>query len=130
MIYGYARQIVGDIDCHIQKAVLRNAFCNRIFVESENCVESGLFPKLERLFGEVTSGDVLVVQNLKILANSAAELSTIATRLKAAGAGIRSMGDLWCDTTRFDGVLDALCDQPPMNRRQKCDAEKLVVGVS
>jgi DNA invertase Pin-like site-specific DNA recombinase len=108
MIYGYARQTVYDNNCRIQSAALRNSFCNPIFIESENAIVAGALPELERLLAGITRDDVLVVQNLKTLTCSATNLRSIAIRLKAAGAGFRSIENPEYDTTRFDRVLDSL----------------------
>jgi DNA invertase Pin-like site-specific DNA recombinase len=119
MIYGYARHIGDENECRIQITALQNSFCKPIFIESENAIIVSDFPELEKLFASIDSGDVLVVQNLRILANSVSGLCSIATRLKDAGAGIRSLEDCWCDSTTFDGVLDTLAGISTFDRTDK-----------
>jgi DNA invertase Pin-like site-specific DNA recombinase len=57
------------------------------------------------MLDHVRSGDVVVVSRLDRLARSTRDLLEIAEQLKAAEAGLRSLHELWADTTSPAGRM-------------------------
>jgi DNA invertase Pin-like site-specific DNA recombinase len=60
---------------------------------------------LARLLDQVREDDVLVVHRLDRLARSTRDLLEIAELLRDAGAGLRSLGEPWADTTSPAGRM-------------------------
>jgi DNA invertase Pin-like site-specific DNA recombinase len=68
-------------------------------------------PALERALDELEAGDVLVVTKLDRLARSTLDLLRIVDLIGKEGAGFKSLGDPWADTTTAHGrlMLTVLC---------------------
>jgi DNA invertase Pin-like site-specific DNA recombinase len=62
-------------------------------------------PELARLLDNVREEDVVVVTRLDRLARSTLDLLEVAERLRAAGVGLRSLGEPWADTTSPAGRM-------------------------
>ena len=62
-------------------------------------------PQLTRLLDHIREQDVLVVARLDRLARSTRDLLEIAELLRDAGAGLRSLGEPWADTTSAAGRM-------------------------
>jgi hypothetical protein len=81
---------------------LKEAGCRRIF-EEKVCGATRDRPQLTRLLDHIREQDVLVVARLDRLARSTRDLLEIAELLRDAGAGLRSLGEPWADTTSAAG---------------------------
>jgi len=60
---------------------------------------------LRRVLAQLGKGDVLMVTRLDRLARSTRDLLNILDAITKAGAGFRSLGDTWADTTTAQGRL-------------------------
>lgn len=105
MLLGYARVSTGDQHLGEQREQLAAAGCDRIFSEKRSGAANGSRPELERALDQIREGDVLVVTALDRLARSTRDLLEIAERLRAAGAGLRSLHEPWADTTSPAGRM-------------------------
>ena len=98
MLIGYARVSTDDQDLTLQRTALKEAGCRRIHEEKVSGARRDR-PQLDRLLEQVREGDVVVVNRLDRLARSTRDLLEIAEQLREAGAGLRSLGEPWADTT-------------------------------
>lgn len=103
MNYGYARVSTGGQSLESQLAQLAAQDC-RIFAEKISGAESNR-PELLRLMQVVAAGDVLIVTRLDRLARSTRDLLNIVATLGERGADLRSLADVWADTTTPHGRL-------------------------
>jgi DNA invertase Pin-like site-specific DNA recombinase len=104
MLIGYARVSTDDQDLALQRAALKGAGCRRIFEEKVSGATRDR-PQLTRLLDHIREQDVLVVVRLDRLARSTRDLLEIAELLRSAGAGLRSLGEPWADTTSAAGRM-------------------------
>jgi DNA invertase Pin-like site-specific DNA recombinase len=104
MLIGYARVSTGDQDLALQRASLKDAGCRRIYEEKVSGATRDR-PQLARLLDHIREHDVLVVACLDRLARSTRDLLEIAELLRDAGAGLRSIGEPWADTTSAAGRM-------------------------
>jgi DNA invertase Pin-like site-specific DNA recombinase len=104
MLIGYARVSTDDQDLALQRTALKEAGCRRLFEEKVSGAKRDR-PQLARLLDQVREGDVVVVHRLDRLARSTRDLLEIAERLREAGAGLRSLGEPWADTTSPAGRM-------------------------
>ena len=104
MLLGYARVSTDDQDLRLQRAALREAGCKRVYEEKVSGAKRDR-PQLARLLDQVRHDDVVVVLRLDRLARSTRDLLDIAEQLKDAGAGLRSLGERWADTTSPAGRM-------------------------
>jgi DNA invertase Pin-like site-specific DNA recombinase len=104
MLIGYARVSTDDQDLALQRAALKGAGCPRIFEEKLSGATRDR-PQLTRLLDHIREQDVLVVVHLDRLARSTRDLLEIAELLRDAGAGPRSLGEPWADTTSAAGRM-------------------------
>ena len=104
MLTGYARVSTDDQDLRLQRAALKAAGCHRTFEEKASGAKRDR-PELARLLDQIRNEDVVVVTRLDRLARSTRDLLEIADRLKAAGAGLRSLAEPWADTTSPAGRM-------------------------
>jgi DNA invertase Pin-like site-specific DNA recombinase len=62
-------------------------------------------PELEHVLDQLEASDVLVVTKLDRLARSTLDLLRIVDQIGKEGAGLRSLGEAWADTTSPAGKL-------------------------
>jgi DNA invertase Pin-like site-specific DNA recombinase/predicted nucleotidyltransferase len=101
-IYGYARTGGDGRTVDAQAAALTAAGAERVFRETAGGAESDR-RELARALDALAAGDVLLVTRLDRLARSTRELVNTLDRIAKAGAGFRSLGDAWADTTTPQG---------------------------
>jgi DNA invertase Pin-like site-specific DNA recombinase len=106
-IYGYARVSTGGQTLVSQDAQLRAAGCTKIYAEKVSGAWS-YRPELAKLLKRLDQGDVLIVTRLDRLARSTRDLLNILDAIGKAGAGFKSLGDAWADTTTPHGMLTVL----------------------
>jgi DNA invertase Pin-like site-specific DNA recombinase len=104
MLIGYARVSTSDQDLTLQRTALKDAGCRRFYEEKVSGARRDR-PQLARLLDQVREGDVVVVYRLDRLARSTRDLLEIAEQLRHAGAGLRSLGEPWADTTSPAGRM-------------------------
>lgn len=104
MLMGYGRVSTEDQDLRLQRAALTNAGCRRIFEEKVSGARRDR-PELARMIEHLREDDVVVVTRLDRLARSTRDLLDIAERLNEIGAGLRSLGEPWADTTTPAGRM-------------------------
>jgi DNA invertase Pin-like site-specific DNA recombinase len=104
MLTGYARVSTDDQDLRLQRAALTEAGCRRIYEEKVSGAKRDR-PELARLLDQIRPDDVVVVSRLDRLARSTRDLLDIAERLNEVGAGLRSIGEPWADTTSPAGRM-------------------------
>jgi DNA invertase Pin-like site-specific DNA recombinase len=113
-IYGYARVSTNGQDLASQQMQLRNARVERTFAEKVSGAVTDR-PELRKVLAELQDGDVLLVTRLDRLARSTRDLLNILAEIARAGAGFRSLADVWADTTSAHGrlmltILDGLAE--------------------
>lgn len=102
--YGYARVSTDGQSIEAQVQHLTEAGCTKVFREVASGARGDL-AQLRRLLAQLEAGDVVLVTRLDRLARSTRNLlSTLAT-IADRGAGFRSLGDAWADTTTAHGCL-------------------------
>ena len=104
MQYGYARVSTRDQDVTAQVAELRAAGAEEIFREQVSGARSDR-RQLARALRRLDQGDVLLVTRLDRLARSTRDLLNVLDEIGKKGAGFRSLGDAWADTTTPHGRL-------------------------
>jgi len=104
MLIGYARVSTDDQDLALQRTVLKNTGCERVYEEKVSGAKRSR-PELNRMLDQLRSGDVVVVSRLDRLARSTCDLLEIAGQLKEVGAGLRSLHEPWADTTSPAGRM-------------------------
>ena len=104
MLIGYARVSTDDQDLTLQRTALKEAGCRRLYEEKVSGARRDR-PQLARLLDQVREGDVVVVYRLDRLARSTRDLLEIAEQLRDIGAGLRSLGEPWADTTSPAGRM-------------------------
>ena len=88
-LIGYARVSTGGQDTALQLDALRSAGVSRVFEDSASGV--GQRPQLQLAIDGLKRGDVLVLWKVDRAARSLADLLHILTRIKSAGAAIKSL---------------------------------------
>lgn len=104
MNIGYARVSTNGQDLQIQRELLIQEGCSRIFEEKISGAKTDR-PELLRLLDHLREGDVVVVTRLDRLARSTLDLLSIADRLNGVGAGLRSLAEPWLNTTSAAGQM-------------------------
>jgi len=104
--YGYARASTESQTLDAQVEALRAAGCTKIFRERIAGTIADR-PQLHRAIRELAAGDVLMVTRLDRLARSTRDLLNTLAAITGRGAGFRSLGDAWADTTAPHGHLMA-----------------------
>ena len=103
-IYGYARVSTGGQSLASQDAQLHGAGCAKVYAEKASGARSDR-PELAKLLRRLEHGDVLTVTRLDRLGRSTRDLLNILDTIAKAGAGFKSLGDAWADTTTPHGRL-------------------------
>ena len=104
MIYGYARVSTDGQSVDAQVKQLRAAGAEKVFRETASGAHSDR-AQLRRALAHLAKGDVLIVTRLDRLARSTRDLLNTLDTIAKAGAGFRSLGDAWADTTSAHGRL-------------------------
>ena len=102
MQYGYARASADRQSVGIQARELARAGCEKVFREAASEAKTDR-RQLRRALAHLGAGDVLVVTRLDHLARSTRELLNTLAAIAENGAGVRSLGDAWADTTTAYG---------------------------
>ncbi len=104
-IYGYARVSTDGQTLAGQDAALRAAGCAKVFAEKISGANAGNRKALARALAVLGPDDVLMVTRLDRLARSTRDLLNTLDTITKAGAGFRSLADVWADTTTPHGRL-------------------------
>jgi DNA invertase Pin-like site-specific DNA recombinase len=103
-IYGYARVSTDGQTLDAQVAALKAAGAERVFSEKQSGAKTDR-AALAKALAALSAGDVLVVTRLDRLARSTRDLLNVLATVSERGAGFRSLGDPWADTTTPHGRL-------------------------
>ena len=104
MIHGYARVSTDGQSAAAQVAALRDAGAGKVWREVASGAQTDR-AQLRRAIAALEPGDVLMVTRLDRLARSARDLLNTLATITGKGAGFRSLGDAWADTTTPHGRL-------------------------
>jgi DNA invertase Pin-like site-specific DNA recombinase len=104
MIYGYARVSTDGQSVAAQVRQLRDAGAKAVFKETASGARADR-AQLRNVLALLAEGDVLMVTRLDRLARSTRDLLNTLDAIAKAGAGFRSLGDAWADTTTAHGRL-------------------------
>jgi DNA invertase Pin-like site-specific DNA recombinase len=104
VIYGYARVSTDGQTLDAQETVLRAAGAEHVFAEKISGAVTDR-KALAKALAALGAGDVLVVTRLDRLARSTRDLLNVLATVSERGAGFRSLGDTWADTTTPHGRL-------------------------
>jgi len=104
MIYGYARVSTDGQTLDTQREALTQAGAGRVFAEKISGARSDR-AQLQRALTALEPGDVLLVTKLDRLARSTRDLLNTLATIAEKGAGFKSLGDPWADTTTPHGKL-------------------------
>jgi DNA invertase Pin-like site-specific DNA recombinase len=104
MIYGYARVSTDGQSVEAQMRQLRAAGARQVFREIASGAKTDR-SNLRRVLDQLADGDVLMVTPLDRLARSTRNLLNTLDAIAGKGAGFRSLGDTWADTTTAHGRL-------------------------
>jgi DNA invertase Pin-like site-specific DNA recombinase len=103
-VYGYARVRTDGQTLDAQMVALREAGAARTFAEKESGAKTAR-AALAKAVSVLEAGDVLLVTKLDRLARSTRDLLNTLAAIGDKGAGFRSLGDPWADTTTPHGKL-------------------------
>ena len=103
-IYGYARVSTDGQTLDAQVAALTAAGAAPVFHETASGAKTDR-RELAKALRALEAGDTLLVTRLDRLARSTRDLLNILDTIAKAGAGFRSLGDAWADTTTPHGRL-------------------------
>ena len=103
-IYGYARVSTDGQTLDAQVAALTAAGAAPVFRETASGAKTDR-RELAKALRALDAGDTLLVTRLDRLARSTRDLLNIIDTVAKAGAGFRSLGDAWADTTTPHGRL-------------------------
>ncbi|WP_226019360.1 recombinase family protein [Novosphingobium sp. FKTRR1] len=103
-IYGYARVSTDGQSVAAQVAALTAAGAGKVFQEVASGAKTNRL-QLRRVLDQLDADDVLLVARLDRLARSTRDLLNILATITERGAGFRSLGDAWADTTTAHGRL-------------------------
>jgi DNA invertase Pin-like site-specific DNA recombinase len=104
MKYGYARVSTDGQSVTAQVAELTKAGCAKVFRETASGAQTNR-TQLRKVLDQLEAGDVFMVTRLDRLARSTRDLLNTLANIAAKGAGFRSLGDTWADTTTAHGRL-------------------------
>jgi len=104
MIVGYARVSTDGQSLDAQHAALQSAGAERVYAEKQSGVKTDR-AALARCLAALGGGDLLLVTKLDRLARSTRDLLNTLAAIGDRGAGFRSLGDPWADTTTPHGKL-------------------------
>lgn len=101
---GYARVSTDGQTLDAQRDALRAAGAARIYEETASGARTDRL-ELRRALAALSPGDLLVVTRLDRLARSTRDLLNAVATIGERGAGLRSLADVWADTTTPHGRL-------------------------
>jgi DNA invertase Pin-like site-specific DNA recombinase len=104
MIHGFARVSTDGQSVAAQVAALQDAGAGKVWREVASGVQTDR-AQLRRAIAALEPGDVLMVTRLDRLARSTRDLLNTLATITGKGAGFRSLGDAWADTTTPHGRL-------------------------
>ena len=104
MMYGYARVSTDGQSVDAQVKQLKAAGAEKVYRETASGARTDR-AQLRLALAQLTKGDVLTVTRLDRLARSTRDLLNTLDTIAKAGAGFRSLGDAWADTTSAHGRL-------------------------
>jgi DNA invertase Pin-like site-specific DNA recombinase len=104
MIYGYARVPTDGQSVEVQVAALTAAGAVKVYREVASGAKTDR-AQLRQVLPKLTAGDVLLVTRLDRLARSTRNLLNTLAAIGDKGAGFKSLGDAWADTTTPHGCL-------------------------
>src|SRR5918997_1337629 len=104
MIHGYARVSTDGQSAAAQVAALGDAGAGKEWREVASGAQTDR-AQLRRAVAALGPGDVLMVTRLDRLARSTRDLLNTLATVTSKGAGFRSLGDAWADTTTPHGRL-------------------------
>ena len=97
-IFGYARVSTDGQTLDAQVSALKAAGAVRVFGETASGAKTDR-RELAQALKSLAEGDTLLVTRLDRLARSTRDLLNTLDTIAKAGAGFRSLGDAWADTT-------------------------------
>jgi DNA invertase Pin-like site-specific DNA recombinase len=97
--YGYARVSTRGQDLTIQKDMLSEAGCERVFAEKMSAAKSDNRQQLKWLIATLGPGEIVVVTRLDRIARSSRDLHNLIHEIAEAGAMFKSLAAPWCDTS-------------------------------
>ena len=103
-IYGYTRVSTDGQTLDAQVSALTAAGAARVFRETASGAKTDR-RELARAIEVLGGGDTLLVTRLDRLARSTRDLLNVLDAIAKAGAGFRSLGEAWADTTTPHGRL-------------------------
>ncbi|HTV29451.1 MAG TPA: recombinase family protein [Xanthobacteraceae bacterium] len=104
MKFGYARVSTDGQSVDAQVRQLTKAGCKKVLREVASGAKTDR-SQLRRAIEQLAAGDVLIVTRLDRLARSTRDLLNTLAAIADKGAGFRSLGDAWADTTTPHGRL-------------------------
>jgi DNA invertase Pin-like site-specific DNA recombinase len=104
MIYGYARVSTDGQSVEAQVTALRAAGAATVYREVASGAKTDR-AQLCQVLAKLAAEDVLLVTRLDRLARSTRDLLNTLAAITAKGAGFKSLGDAWADTTTPHGRL-------------------------
>jgi DNA invertase Pin-like site-specific DNA recombinase len=102
--YGYARVSTDGQSLESQVAALTAVGCGKVYSEKQSGAKTDR-AALGRVLAALDTGDVLMVTRLDRLDRSTRDLLNVLATVYERGAGFRSLGDPWADTTTPHGRL-------------------------
>lgn len=104
MIIGYARVSTQEQNLDRQMDHLKEANCEKIFCEKFTGTKKER-PELDRLLEHIRPGDTIIISDLTRLSRSTKDLFKIVEQIEQKGANIKSLKEIWMDTTTPQGKL-------------------------
>lgn len=106
MLVGYARVSTVDQNLHRQIDALVKAGVDKRNIYQEKITGTKRNrPELDRMIGELQSGDTVIISELTRLSRSTQDLFEITQLIESKGANIKSLKESWLDTTTSHGRL-------------------------
>lgn len=105
MLLGYARVSTDEQHTDQQEHALKQAGCERIFVDHGVSGATKIRPELDRLLDQLRPRDVVVVTKLDRLGRDLGHMLQIVETIGEAAAGLRSLAESDIDTTSAAGKL-------------------------
>ena len=105
MEFGYARVSTLEQNTQQQESALKDAGCDRVYIDHGVSGAAEERPDLNRLLDQLREGDVVVVTKLDRLGRSLPQIFDIVETIEQRGAGLRSLAESDIDTTTAAGKL-------------------------